>query len=81
MRLPVGAHAPPPPHTLPEQDGYEDNRIFNNGLSDEAGAGAHVGLAAKVSGAPVASEVAKLDLYASTVRMAVLAAPCLATIS
>ena len=43
--------------------GYEDNRIFNNGLSDEAGAGAHVGFAAKVSGAPVAAEVAKLDAY------------------
>ena len=28
---------------------YEDNRIFNNGLSDEAGAGANVGFAAKAS--------------------------------
>ena len=50
----------------PAQNGYEDNRIFNNGLSDEAGAGPHVGFAAKVSGAPVAAEVAKLDLYITT---------------
>ena len=41
----------------PEQGGYEDNRIFNNGLSDEAGAGANVGFAAKVSGAPLQDEV------------------------
>ena len=49
-----------------EQNGYEDNRIFNNGLSDEAGAGPSVGFAAKVSGAPTQEEVAKLDLYIST---------------
>ena len=50
----------------PEQNGYEDNRIFNNGLSDEAGAGANVGFGAKVSGAPNQAEVAKLDLYITT---------------
>lgn len=50
----------------PEQNGYEDNRIFNNGLSDEAGAGANVGFGAKVSGAPVQAEVSKLDLYITT---------------
>jgi hypothetical protein len=43
--------------------GYEDHRIFNNGLSDEAGAGANVGFAAKVSGQPTVEEVAKLDAY------------------
>jgi hypothetical protein len=43
--------------------GYEDHRIFNNGLSDEAGAGPNVGFAAKVSGQPTAEEVAKLDAY------------------
>ena len=48
--------------------GYEDNRIFNNGLSDEAGAGANVGFAAKVSGQPVAAEVAKLDAYITQVH-------------
>jgi hypothetical protein len=47
----------------PWDNGYEDNRIYNNGLSDEAGAGANVGFAAKVSMAPVADEVAVLDLY------------------
>ena len=50
----------------PEQNGYEDNRIFNNGLSDEAGAGANVGFAAKVSGQPLQAEVDKLDLYVTT---------------
>ena len=40
--------------------------IFNNGLSDEAGAGANVGFGAKVSGAPVQAEVSKLDLYITT---------------
>ena len=43
-------------------NGYEDNRIFNNGLSDEAGAGANVGFAAKVGLAPVADEVAKPEV-------------------
>ena len=33
---------------------YEDNRIFNNGLSDEAGAGAHVGFYASSNGTPTA---------------------------
>lgn len=47
----------------PWDGGYEDNRVYNNGLSDEAGAGANVGFAAKVSGAPVPEEVAKLDAY------------------
>ena len=50
----IGFHGP---------GGYEDNRIFNNGLSDEAGAGANVGFAAKVSGAPLQAEVSKLDAY------------------
>jgi len=47
----------------PWDNGYEDNRIFNNGLSDEAGAGAHVDLGAVVGGAVVSSGAAKLDLY------------------
>lgn len=44
-------------------NGYEDNRIFNNGLSDEAGAGTHVGLGAVAGGAVQPAVVAKLDLY------------------
>lgn len=44
-------------------NGYEDNRIFNNGLSDEAGAGTHVGLGAVVGGAVQPAVAAKLDLY------------------
>lgn len=44
-------------------NGYEDNRIFNNGLSDEAGAGALVGFASVVGGTAVPSQAAKLDLY------------------
>ena len=44
-------------------NGYEDNRIFNNGLSDEAGAGTHVGFGAVVGGSVVPSDAAKLDLY------------------
>jgi hypothetical protein len=47
----------------PWDNGYEDNRIFNNGLSDEAGAGMHVGLGAVVGGSAMASAAAKLDLY------------------
>lgn len=35
-------------------------------MSDEAGAGANVGFAAKVSGAPVRDEVLQLDLYIHT---------------
>ena len=35
-------------------------------MSDEAGAGANVGFAAKVSGAPLQAEVDKLDLYVTT---------------
>ena len=44
-------------------NGYEDNRIFNNGLSDEAGAGTHVGFGAVVGGSVQPSDAAKLDLY------------------
>ena len=38
-------------------------RAFVVGLSDEAGAGANVGLAIKVRHAPVLAEVAKVDEY------------------
>ena len=44
-------------------NGYEDNRIFNNGLSDEAGAGTHVGLGAVVGGSVQPAVAAKLALY------------------
>lgn len=44
-------------------NGYEDNRIFNNGLSDEAGAGQHVGLGAVVGGLVDPDAVKALDLY------------------
>ena len=37
--------------------------IFNNGLSDEAGAGTHVGFGAVVGGSVQPSDAAKLDLY------------------
>lgn len=47
----------------PWDNGYEDNRIFNNGLSDEAGAGTHVGLGAVAGGSVQPSVAAKLDLY------------------
>ena len=47
----------------PWDGGYEDNRIFNNGLSDEAGAGAHVGFASRVMGTPTQEEVSQLDKY------------------
>ena len=47
----------------PWDNGYEDDRIFNNGLSDEAGAGTHVGLGAVVGGSVQPSDAAKLDLY------------------
>eukprot|EP00947_MAST-08B_sp_MAST-8B-sp1_P005461 g5461.t1 len=47
----------------PWDNGYEDNRIFNNGLSDEAGAGANVGLAAVAGGTVDPAVAAKLDLY------------------
>jgi hypothetical protein len=47
----------------PWDNGYEDDRIFNNGLSDEAGAGTHVGLSAVVGGSVQPSHAAKLDLY------------------
>ena len=47
----------------PWDNGYEDNRIFNNGLSDEAGAGTHVGLAAMVGGTADPVAAAALDLY------------------
>merc|ERR1711957_370321 len=53
-------------------NGYEDNRIFNNGLSDEAGAGANLGFAAKVGMAPVKEEVEKLDLYITTTLYGIL---------
>lgn len=43
----------------PWDNGYEDNRIFNNGLSDEAGAGTHVGFAAVVGGAAVARDAGR----------------------
>ena len=47
----------------PWDNGYEDNRIFNNGLSDEAGAGANVGMAAAVAGVGNASQMDILDQY------------------
>jgi hypothetical protein len=47
----------------PWDNGYEDNRIFNNGLSDEAGAGANVGLAAAVGGTADPAAAHRLDLY------------------
>lgn len=47
----------------PWDNGYEDNRIFNNGLSDEAGAGTHVGMGAVVGGSVVPADAARLDLY------------------
>ena len=47
-------------------NGYEDNRIFNNGLSDEAGAGANVGFASVVGGTAIPAQVSKLDKYITT---------------
>ena len=47
----------------PWDGGYEDNRIFNNGLSDEAGAGAHVGFSSVVGGQPNQEIVSRLDAY------------------
>ena len=63
LRQNLSAFTAPVPRNMPTNDGYEDNRIFNNGLSDEAGAGAHVGFAAAVGGLATPSIAAKLDLY------------------
>ena len=47
----------------PWDNGYDDNRIFNNGPSDVAGAGANVGMAAAVAGVGNTSQMNILDQY------------------
>ena len=49
----------------------QDARPFVVGLSDDAGAGANLGMAAKLAGAPQAMELALLDLYVNATLLGV----------